>query len=80
MKRSAVHVVRAYEVSVAEVRGAGRDALLARVEEFFAGNTPPYSKFELGDVPRSEPPGRAHGVGKLLKAASPSGCDLSSCR
>jgi hypothetical protein len=49
MKRQAVHVVRAYEVSVAEVRGAERDALLARVEEFFAGNAPPYSKFELGD-------------------------------
>ena len=45
MKRPVVHVVRAYEVSVAEVR----DALLARVEEFIAGNAPPYSEFELGD-------------------------------
>jgi hypothetical protein len=49
MKRPDVHVVRAYELSVAEVRGAERDALLARVEESFAGNAPPYSDFELGD-------------------------------
>ena len=49
MKRPDVHVVRAYELNVAEVRGAERDALLARVEEFFAGNAPPYSEFELGD-------------------------------
>ena len=49
MKRPDVHIVRAYELNVAEVRGAERDALLARVEEFFAGNAPPYSEFELGD-------------------------------
>ena len=49
VKRPDVHVVRAYELNVAEVRGAERDALLARVEEFFAGNAPPYSEFELGD-------------------------------
>jgi hypothetical protein len=49
MKRPDVDVVRAYELNVAEVRGAERDALLARVEEFFAGNAPPYSEFELGD-------------------------------
>jgi hypothetical protein len=49
MKRPHVHVVHAYEFNVAEVRGAQRDALLARVEEFFAGNAPPYSEFELGD-------------------------------
>jgi hypothetical protein len=49
MKRPDVRVVRAYELNVAEVRGAERDALLARVEEFFGGNAPPYSEFELGD-------------------------------
>ena len=49
MRRRDVHVVRAYELTVAEVRGAERDALLARVEEFFAGNAPRYSEFELGD-------------------------------
>ena len=49
MKRPDVHVVRAYEDTVAEVRGPERDALLTRVEEFFAGNAPPYSEFELGD-------------------------------
>ena len=49
MRRADVHVVRAYELTVAEVRGAERDALLARVEEFFAGNAPRYSEFELGD-------------------------------
>ena len=35
MKRPDVQVVRAYELNVSEVRGAERDALLARVEEFF---------------------------------------------
>jgi hypothetical protein len=49
MKRPDVHVVRAYELTVAEVRGDERDALLARVEEFFAGNAPTHSEFELGD-------------------------------
>jgi len=49
MKRADVHVVRAYELNVAEVRGAERDALLARVEEFFAGNAPANSEFEPGD-------------------------------
>ncbi|MFG1624619.1 hypothetical protein [Kribbella sp. NPDC049227] len=49
MKRPDVHVVRAYELTVAEVRGAERDALLVRVEEFFAGNAPAYVEFELGD-------------------------------
>ena len=48
MKRPDVHVVRAFE-HVAEVHGAERDALLARVEEFFAGNAPVQSEFELGD-------------------------------
>src|SRR5690349_21251898 len=47
--RPEVHVVRAYELDVAEVRGAERDDLLARVEEFFAGNAPTHSEFELGD-------------------------------
>ena len=36
MKRPDVHVVRGYELNVAKVRGAERDDLLARVEEFFA--------------------------------------------
>jgi hypothetical protein len=49
MKRPDVHVVRAYGLKVDEVRGAERDALLARVDEFFAGNAPPHSEFELGD-------------------------------
>jgi hypothetical protein len=49
LKRPDVHVVRAYELNVAKVRGVERDALLARVEEFFAGNAPPNSEFELGD-------------------------------
>jgi hypothetical protein len=49
MRRPDVHVVRAYELNVSEVCGAERDALLARVEEFLAGNAPPHSEFELGD-------------------------------
>ncbi|NUR95088.1 MAG: hypothetical protein HOV67_07480 [Kribbellaceae bacterium] len=49
MKRSDVHVVRAYEDTAAEVRRPERDALLTRVEEFFAGNAPLYSELELGD-------------------------------
>lgn len=49
MKRPDVHVVRAYELKVDEVQGAERDALLARVEDFFAGTAPPCSEFELGD-------------------------------
>ena len=49
MQRPDVHVVRAYELNVTEVLGAERDALLARVEEFFAGHAPPYSGFDLGD-------------------------------
>jgi len=49
MKRPDVHVVCAYELTVDEVRGAVRDGLLARVDEFFAANAPPYSEFELGD-------------------------------
>lgn len=49
MRRPGVHVARAYELTVAEVRGSERDALLARVEEFFAGIAPPDSVFELGD-------------------------------
>lgn len=49
MRRPGVHVARAYELAVVEVRGAERDALLARVEEFFAGSAPPDSVFEIGD-------------------------------
>lgn len=49
MKRPDVHVVRAYDLDVAEVHGAEREALLVRVEEFLAGNAPPDSGFELGD-------------------------------
>lgn len=49
MGRPDVHVVHAYELNVAEVRGAERDALVARVEELLAGNAPPSSDFELGD-------------------------------
>lgn len=49
MKRPDVRIVRAYDLEVAEVQGAEREALLARVEEFFAGNAPAHSDFELGD-------------------------------
>jgi hypothetical protein len=49
MRRSDVHVVLAYGVEVAEVLGANRDVLLARVEDFLAGKAPANSEFELGD-------------------------------
>jgi len=49
MKRPDVYVVWAYELNVAEAHEAERDALLARVEEFFAGNAPTHSEFDLGD-------------------------------
>jgi hypothetical protein len=49
MSRSDVHVVLAYDVDVVEVRGAERENLLARVDEFLDGNEPAHSRFELGD-------------------------------
>jgi hypothetical protein len=49
MRRSDVHVVLAYGMEVAEIRGADRDVLLARVEDFLAGIAPAHSEFELGD-------------------------------
>lgn len=49
LKRPDVHVVRAYELDVTEVHDVEREALLARVEEYFRGQAPPYSEFELGD-------------------------------
>jgi hypothetical protein len=39
----------AHGMDVAEVIGAKRDVLLARVEEFLAGKAPAHSEFELGD-------------------------------
>jgi hypothetical protein len=49
MRRADVHVVRAYGMDVVEVLSGERDALLTRIEEFLAGNAPPFSDFELGD-------------------------------
>jgi len=49
LKRPDVHVVRAYELYVAEVHHVEREALLARVEEYFRGQAPRYTDFELGD-------------------------------
>jgi hypothetical protein len=49
MKRSDVHVVRAYGMEVGEVLGAARDALLARVDDFLAGKAPTHTEFKLGD-------------------------------
>jgi hypothetical protein len=49
LKRPDVHVVRAYGLDVTELRDGEREALLARVEEYFRGQAPPYSEFELGD-------------------------------
>ena len=49
VKRPDVHVVRAYGLDVAELRDVEREALLARIEEYFRGQAPPYSEFELGD-------------------------------
>ena len=49
MTRSDVHVVRAYGLEIVEVRGGERLDLLARIEEFFAGNAPPFSDFEFGE-------------------------------
>jgi hypothetical protein len=49
LKRPDVHVVRAYELYVAEVHDVEREALLARVEEYFRGQAPRYTDFELGD-------------------------------
>jgi hypothetical protein len=49
MRRSDVHVVLAYGMEVAEVLGADRDVLLARVEDFLAGKASAHSEFELGD-------------------------------
>ena len=70
-RRADVHVVRAYGMDVVEVLGGERDALLTRIEEFFAGQAP--SWFTLGisfsygysglpsaliPVPASIPPGQ----------------------
>lgn len=49
LKRADVHVVRAYKLDVTELYDVEREALLARVEEYFRGQSPPYSEFELGD-------------------------------
>ena len=49
LKRPDVHVVRAYELDVAEVHDVEREALLTRVEEYFRGQASRYSEFELGD-------------------------------
>jgi hypothetical protein len=49
MRRSDVRVVLAYSLEVAEVLGAERDDLLARVEEFLQGRAPAHSRFEMGD-------------------------------
>ena len=49
LKRPDVHVVRAYGLDVTELRDGEREALLTRVEEYFRGQAPPYSEFELGD-------------------------------
>jgi hypothetical protein len=49
MRRSDVRVVLAYDVDVVEVRGAEREDLFARVEDFLEGNEPAHSRFELGD-------------------------------
>lgn len=49
LKRPDIHVVWAYGLDVTEVHDVERAALLARVEEYFRGQAPPYSEFELGD-------------------------------
>jgi hypothetical protein len=48
-RRADVQVVRAYGFEVVEVLGGERDALLTRIEEFFAGQAPPFSNFILGE-------------------------------
>ena len=48
-RRADVHVVRAYGLDVVEVLGGERDVLLARIEEFFAGQAPPFSDFIFGE-------------------------------
>lgn len=49
MRRPDVHVVHVYGSAVVEVVGVKRDALLARIEDFLAGNAPVHSDFDLGD-------------------------------
>jgi hypothetical protein len=49
LKRPDVHVVWAYGLDVTEVHDVEREALLGRVEEYFRGQAPPHSEFELGD-------------------------------
>ena len=49
LKHPDVHVVRAYGLDVTELHDGEREALLSRVEEYFRGQAPPHSEFELGD-------------------------------
>jgi hypothetical protein len=54
VRRSDVVVLHAYGLDVAVVEGAGKTALLLRVEAYLKGRAPAFSAFELGDFRDSE--------------------------
>jgi hypothetical protein len=54
LKRDEVRVLHVYGLEPVEVSGAQRDALLQRIETFFAGQAPPMSDFVLGDFRDSD--------------------------
>src|SRR5262245_43823226 len=49
LKRSDLRVLHAYGPQPTEVSGPQRQALLERVERYFAGQAPPHSEFRLAD-------------------------------
>jgi uncharacterized protein YbgA (DUF1722 family) len=49
LKRPELRVLHAYGLHPSEVSGAEREALLERVERYFAGEAPPHSEFWLAE-------------------------------
>lgn len=49
LRRTELRVLHAYGPHSAEVSGAEREALLDRVERYFAGDAPPHSTFLLAE-------------------------------
>lgn len=54
LKREGVRVLHVYGLEPVELSGTDLDALVRRIEAFFAGDAPPMSEFVLGDFRDAE--------------------------
>jgi hypothetical protein len=54
LKRADLRVLHAYGPQPVEVTGPDRDALMARVDQCFAGEAPPHNEFQLAEFRDSD--------------------------